>query len=431
MLLPSLVSEVAESLLCALPEEFDQRIRDVMYQVASATRDQGVFLVHFQGENGRSLFLECRDNDSHGREPTELSLPHMTFSTWLPRVYALEPIYIEDTAKQHIHSKPTQRFLRQNQFKSLLIVPLNCRGFAVGFFGLATRERTKVWDEPVLNELMRLGGVLGNVFDRDHMERHFGRLIRSRRETRRREVEVQEQERRYLARELHDQIGQLLTAIKTEAALIAGKRGVEEPILKHAQAIQEQVNQIYDSIHDLISRLRSTVLDQLGLEGAVRSYLMDSTAAKLGIRYDVEVRGDLEGVEDAIEMTLFRIFQECITNVARHSRAKNVSVIVERGCVPIEDRRTRYRGVDGEQRKEVLRQDFVRLVVRDDGCGFDAENVAPGMGIMGMAERIQAIGGHLDVKSEPGFGTTITSMVNLAVIVETEIQRGAVNEQHG
>jgi signal transduction histidine kinase len=204
----------------------------------------------------------------------------------------------------------------------------------------------------------------------------------------RRLVEVQEMERTLIARELHDQIGQTLSAVKVNLEAILHEAGGPSLVARVNEAIAA-VKRAVEQVQTLSFDLRPSLLDDLGLAAAVEAYAKRRTAqtgVSLGLVIAVENR-----VAKEVEAACYRIVQEAITNVVRHAAAKRVEV--------------------------VLRTDrtSLRLVVRDDGVGFDAGKTRAGapverrLGLVGMRERAQYVGGALEVESRPGVGTIVSA----------------------
>jgi len=200
-------------------------------------------------------------------------------------------------------------------------------------------------------------------------------------------VEVQESERRHIARELHDEIGQSLTAaeMNLQAALrLPGNEALEKRLEESIQAVER----VLEQVHDLSLSLRPSMLDDLGLEPALRSYT-HRQAELIGMQ--AEFRGvHLESRLDAvIETECFRVAQEALTNVVRHAQAKVVTVQL-----------TRSNG-------------HLHLSVRDDGIGFDVSNLreqavrGASLGLLSMEERASLAGGGIQFKSRPGKGTEV------------------------
>ncbi len=214
---------------------------------------------------------------------------------------------------------------------------------------------------------------------------------RERAETARRDllarlVFVQEDERRRIAREMHDQLGEQLTALGLQ---IAGckQAAADVPELSVKVAALERVAQQLDrDVDQLVWALRPTALDDLGLRAALANHVLD-WAARVGVQAELHTTGLVDDrLAGEIETTLYRIAQEALNNIAKHARATRVAVLLER------------------------RSDFVSLVIEDDGVGFDASgpsSAGQGFGLLGMQERAALIGASLEIESAMGHGTSI------------------------
>ena len=204
----------------------------------------------------------------------------------------------------------------------------------------------------------------------------------------RRVVQAQEQERRRLARELHDETGQALTSI------LLGLKPVEDALADHpAQAalaeLREQVVAALQDVRRLAVELRPAVLDDFGLEPALER-LTDSFAEQSGIRVDFHSSLGEARLPSEVETTLYRVVQEGLTNIVKHANARNVSVSI------------------------VRRDSAVAAVIEDDGAGFDLRAATDdGVGLLGMRERLALLEGRLEIESRPGAGTTIVAEVPL------------------
>ena len=203
----------------------------------------------------------------------------------------------------------------------------------------------------------------------------------------RRLLEVQEQERRHLARELHDEVGQALTGLKLSVERCAGlASGAVRGALAEPSGLLKELT---ERVRDLSLRLRPTMLDDLGLLPALL-WLVERYTAQTGVRVSFE-RGPLPGrLPAAVETAAYRVVQEALTNVARHAGVREAVVRL---------------WADGE---------WLGLQVEDRGVGFDPRAVAgPSAGLSGMRERAQLLGGHLEVESAPGQGTRVTAELPL------------------
>ena len=206
-------------------------------------------------------------------------------------------------------------------------------------------------------------------------------------------MQRQEDERRALARELHDEMGQNLNAIKIEAVTLrnASHGGAGSPppeLARAARAIIELADQVYGVVRQINQRLRPVALDELGLAAALE-HCVDGWRQRLpDVRFELHCSDSLAELDEQHAMALYRVVQESLTNVARHGKASRVSVQV--AIVEARDR--------------------IALTVEDDGCGADLSRLQQGFGLVGMRERIEALGGTLDVVSAPyqGFRVVVS-----------------------
>ena len=203
----------------------------------------------------------------------------------------------------------------------------------------------------------------------------------------RRLVEAQETERRHIARELHDEIGQALTVMQINLQALLQPHGKQAlgPRLRESLAM---VDHVLEQVHDIALNLRPLILDDLGLEPALR-WFTRRQAALVGLQAEFHADPMAQRLNPVIETECFRVAQEALTNVVRHALAKTVSV---------------------ELRKEAGQ---LHLRVRDDGIGFDVGTVrekavrGASLGLLSMEERAALAGGGLEFKSTPNKGTEV------------------------
>ncbi len=223
----------------------------------------------------------------------------------------------------------------------------------------------------------------------------------------RRLVEVQEEERRRLARELHDEVGQVLTAVKLNLQAMqrvsdasAPGSGLEESIGIVDRALRQ--------VRDLSLDLRPSMLDDLGLVAALRWYV-DQQAQRAGFKAELAIGSMERHLSPALDTVCFRVAQEALTNVMRHAQAQQVQVELRQ------------------------RDSELDLVIRDDGVGFDVnaalERASEGgsLGLLGMQERVQLVGGQLEIASEPMRGTEVRARFPLTPFPSPEapVERSA------
>jgi len=214
----------------------------------------------------------------------------------------------------------------------------------------------------------------------------------------RRVIEAQETERRNLALELHDEIGQILTTVRLS---LEGLRPwiAREHVVRLDEGVGV-VDQAIDQVREMSLDLRPASLDVLGLETALRAYT-ERQAARAGLSVDFRSSLNGERLSPTLETVCFRLVQEALTNVLRHARARHCSVSLSRDL------------------------DSVRVSVGDDGAGFDVTDVwdralrGEGFGLLGMRERVLLFGGQIEVDSAPGRGTMIMARFPLSTTPAT------------
>ena len=208
-----------------------------------------------------------------------------------------------------------------------------------------------------------------------------------------------EEERRSIARELHDELGQCVTAIKTIGTAIANRTQESSPdVHANALTIVSVASHIYDVVHGIIRQLRPTALDHLGLSETLKDFVSAWSDRHPEIVCELQLDGAIEGMGETINITVYRIVQECLTNVARHAAATRSDIHVTR----IKDSRHR---------------DVVKVAVHDNGKGFaqQREREATRFGLIGMRERVQALNGEFNIDSRPGEGVTVTAVIPVRI----------------
>jgi len=207
-------------------------------------------------------------------------------------------------------------------------------------------------------------------------------------------LRVQEEERRLISRELHDVVAQTLTGISLRLGGLGAQAELGPAALQRSLvATQELVAHSVETVHQFARELRPSVLDDLGLVPALHTY-MKSLAARTGLRIRLTAGKEAEHLDVAHRTVLFRVAQEALTNVARHAAAENVEVVLQ-----------------PEPGGFCLR-------ITDDGRSFRVDRALHAtrgerLGLLGMRERLEMVGGRLELTSAPGVGTTVTAHVPL------------------
>jgi two-component system sensor histidine kinase UhpB len=217
----------------------------------------------------------------------------------------------------------------------------------------------------------------------ERIELAFLRMMRRLEAERRRAgsaaLRAQEEERARIARDLHDEVNQSLTGLLLRLEAVREAAPPElEPELAETRAL---ANQAMRELLSLARQLRPTALDDLGLAAAIAGQLEQLESG--GVKAELSTDGDFSGLDDDVQLVVYRVAQEALANAARHSGAGRIAVALRRAG------------------------DGVELEVADDGRGFPFEESERGLGIGGMRERALLVGGELIIESRPGEGTTV------------------------
>jgi signal transduction histidine kinase len=195
-------------------------------------------------------------------------------------------------------------------------------------------------------------------------------------------VAAQETERRSISRELHDEVGQTLGAVLVDAANLANRIPAQDTVShRYLDNIRTLADSSVNSIRNIALLLRPSMLDDLGLIPALE-WQAREVSRRSGIKVKVTAENVPDSLPDELRTCIYRVVQETLHNVSRHSGAKNVVVSVQ------------YMG------------DSLVLTVKDDGSGYDSEKTT-GLGLLGMEERVKQLGGRLEIQSQPGQGTLL------------------------
>ena len=240
--------------------------------------------------------------------------------------------------------------------------------------------------EFVLGGKLAVAGIAFDITDRKREEARLRDLVNQLQALAKRLQIVREGERGRLAQELHDELGQALTAIKMDLALILRKlRDKAEPLVGATEAVLRQIDQTIGTVRRITGQLRPVILDALGLPAAIE-WATEEFHARTGIKCDLAMSEEGIVLDRERSTALFRIFQEALTNVALHSRATELWVRLHRQTAA------------------------TTLEVRDNGVGIQPHQLtgSTSLGILGMHERALAFGGRVEVTGLPGGGTNVS-----------------------
>jgi two-component system, NarL family, sensor histidine kinase UhpB len=190
--------------------------------------------------------------------------------------------------------------------------------------------------------------------------------------------EMVEEERRRIAIEIHDSLNAALISIRLWTADIASKAADGDStadIEKSAERILSTVDTLYGSARSLVKQLRPETIDMLGLRGAIEEMVRHYDELHPGCRFELRVGSDFPKLDEQLAIAAYRLVQEALSNVVKHSKATTARVLLEKGSESC----------------------GVRIIVEDNGCGFDPRSKSSGFGLIGMRERVASVGGHMTI----------------------------------
>ena len=235
-----------------------------------------------------------------------------------------------------------------------------------------------------LPELARIGREFNRMMDTIQASVTQNRLLT------RQLIRVQEEERRSLARELHDELGQGLSAIHADATiLVRAAEGGQPAPPESPRAIVAVTRQIMDLVRGMLQRLHPEALETLGLAESLQELVRAWQQRNRETASTLAIDGEIDGLGDTVDITVYRVVQEALTNAARHAQARHVQV------------RIRREATTGSS------DETLQIRIEDDGVGMTAEARKDGFGLAGMRERVESLGGSMHVDSRPGEGANL------------------------
>jgi len=305
-------------------------------------------------------------------------------------------ILLEDISTDPRVAYPT--LVNAEELRAFIAVPLRAKDKVLGVINIASRE-TRHFTTNDTHLLQAIGDQLGVAIEQSRLYERLRKARERLRRLARQNLVAEEEERRRIARELHDETSQTLSGLALQLQALVDKAEMSDnhdaEFIAELKKVQSLTVQVHIEVSRLIADLRPTLLDTLGLVPAVRQHA-ENRLQPLGITVSVETKGAEKRFSSDVETVLFRVVQGAIGNIVQHSKAKNATITLE------------------YQPKEFL------LSISDDGQGFnvseitDVEESGRGRGLFSMRERVGFLGGTSGVDSEIGVGTTVWARIPIS-----------------
>lgn len=296
-----------------------------------------------------------------------------------------EPIYVDNISED---PRVTRSVVVTEGLRAFASVPLMSRGKVMGVMNIASHTLQRFTPEDV-QLLSSISNQIAVAIENAKLYEELQRKEEMRGELLHLVISTQEEERRRIARGLHDEISQAITSLTVNLEAVADALPLDvDEVKSRLKRIQSIAIGTLDEIHKVIWELRPTLLDDLGLVAAVESYV-EPHLAEAGVKAHFETAGTERRMPTRVETAIFRIIQEAVTNIVRHANAESASISIE------------------------FEDNSIAVHIEDDGKGFDfdeamrATREGRGLGLLSMKERAELLGGSLNIKSKPGQGTQI------------------------
>lgn len=297
-----------------------------------------------------------------------------------------EAIMVDDVSTDPRVAHPS--LIAAERLRAFAAIPLRVRDKVLGVLTIASHDARKFSAEDI-QLLESIASQIAIAVENAKLHQEVQHKDESRGELLGEIFSIQEEERRRIARELHDETSQSLASLAASLEAVASMLplGADETRARLRKVGQVALNAL-DEIHRIIYELRPTLLDDLGLVAAAR-WLANNSLGAAGLNVNFKTTGRVKRLTPKMETILFRVIQEAVSNIARHAHAKNTDLTLR------------------------FKKDTIIVHIRDDGEGFDVEEAISsrdrprGLGLLGMKERVELVHGVLNIRSRPGSGTEV------------------------
>ncbi|MBC8182509.1 PAS domain S-box protein [candidate division KSB1 bacterium] len=289
---------------------------------------------------------------------------------------------------RHIKDFPAseKEILGSQSIQSILAVPIRVEGKWWGFIGFDHCKVEHEWFPAEIEAIRTAAAILGAMLERKKAEEEFKRSEESLRNLAARLEKIREEERTSIAREIHDDLGQSLTALKMDIAWLENKLPIKQDnITSKLKSMKELTDSIIQTVKKISTELRPGLLDDLGLVPAIE-WQTEEFKKRTGINCNLDIVDQDLIIDKNLSTTVFRIFQESLTNISRHAKATEV-----------------YISFKGQNKKIVLS-------IRDNGIGISDKQISDpkSLGLLGIRERLVPFNGQFNIIGKKNKGTTVT-----------------------
>ena len=386
----TLLANISQALASCPVAEIDREIDAALRRIVDDLGTDRATLWEFDDRAGQSRALHSWTRS--GVEPVAAVLDHRDFPWIMEQIRRGEVVRLP--VSEAVPGTATDRQnLRRVQTRSTALAPLLEGETVVGGLSLGTVTEDRRWPDELVPRLRLLADIFANALARQRAARAARESAKDIRDLAGRLMTAEEDERRRIARELHDGVNQDLAALSIALSALQGGLPADTPEAKRDEfaRLQGRTVELAGAIRHLSHELHPGILQYAGLAAALRSYCREFQREQ-GLAVACSAKDDLGTVPGDIALSLYRVAQEALRNAGRHAKADHVWVALAR---------------DGA--------DLI-LTVRDDGRGFDvaAARLGGGLGLMSLDERVRLVGGRITIDTEPQRGTTVHARVPLA-----------------
>jgi signal transduction histidine kinase/CheY-like chemotaxis protein len=283
---------------------------------------------------------------------------------------------------ENIPDKSTVEFLREQNVLSILAIPLFVKGKFFGFISFSDCTKHREWETQDIEFLLSISRIIVAVSERKMAEEELKSSLVELHRLTQHVQKVREEERVAIARELHDDLGQSLTAVKIDLGIIRQNIS-DEKIMQKIIKVAALVSETIKTVQKITFQLRPSIIDDLGLEAGIEWYTSEFSERN-GIEVNLEIKPDII-ISPEISLVIFRIMQESLTNISRHAKATKIDILLNESA------------------------ENISFVVKDNGIGISETqlNSKISFGIIGMKERADSVGGKLKIMKNNEGGTSL------------------------